>query len=55
MKSDEPYWHYGPTASDPSPGKMWCSVDKTEVYFIEDAYICHGRPYHLWKDLEDEE
>ncbi len=33
-------WHYGPTATDPEPGKMWHDGCGREVMFIEDGHIC---------------
>lgn len=35
-------WHYGPTASDPDAGKMWCGDCGCEVYALEGGYICSG-------------
>lgn len=33
-------WHYGPTKTDPDPGKMWHYGCGLEVLFIEDGEIC---------------
>lgn len=33
-------YHYGPTADDPDPGKMWHYGCGQEVLFIEDGLIC---------------
>lgn len=35
-------WHYGPTDTDPEPGKMWCYDCAAEVWFIEGGAICSG-------------
>lgn len=35
-------WHYGPTATDPNPGSMWCDDCSGEVWILEDGYICRG-------------
>jgi hypothetical protein len=35
-------WHYGPTDTDPNPGAMWCDGCGSEVYALEDGYICSG-------------
>lgn len=33
-------WHYGPTATDPDPGKMWCDDCGGEVSVLEGVCIC---------------
>lgn len=33
-------WHYGPTPSDPDPGKMWCYACSGEVWYLEGGHIC---------------
>lgn len=33
-------WHYGPTADDPDPGRMWHYGCGGEVLFIDDGRIC---------------
>lgn len=33
-------WHYGPTAADPEPGKMWHYGCGQEVLIIDDGLIC---------------
>lgn len=33
-------WYYGPTLTDPEPGKMWHAVCLGEVLIIDGAYIC---------------
>jgi hypothetical protein len=38
--TDELRWHYGPTATDPDPGKMWCCDCGGEVMIFDDAYVC---------------
>jgi hypothetical protein len=40
-------WHYGPTATDKDPGKMWCYDCAKEVLWLYDekphgGYICLG-------------
>lgn len=35
-------WHYGPTAADPDPGKMWCYGCGSEVWAIDDGWWCTG-------------
>lgn len=35
-------WHYGPTAADPDPGKMWCYGCGGAVMSFEEGYICAG-------------
>lgn len=39
LLEDFPY-HYGPTATDPDPGKKWHIGCGGEVLFIEDGLIC---------------
>lgn len=33
-------WHYGPTAGDPDPGKMWHYDCGGEVYGFEEGHVC---------------
>lgn len=33
-------WHYGPTADNPDPGRMWHRGCGGEVMFIEDRHVC---------------
>lgn len=40
-------WHYGPTPTDPDPGKMWCYDCGGEVWWFKNGppndgggYIC---------------
>ena len=33
-------YHYGPTATDPEPGKMWHYDCGGEVFFIDDGHVC---------------
>ncbi len=33
-------WHYGPTDTDPDPGKMWCDDCGGEVVGFSEGYIC---------------
>ena len=42
VKSSAPtlQWHYGPTATDPEPGKKWHTGCGGEVMFIDGAEIC---------------
>jgi hypothetical protein len=35
-------WHYGPTATDPEPGRMWCNDCGGEVYGFKEGYVCNG-------------
>lgn len=35
-----PPWHYGPTATDPDPGKMWCDDCRREVYWFDGIGTC---------------
>ena len=35
-------WHYGPTDTDPDPGKMWCYDCAGEVLGFSEGYICCG-------------
>lgn len=37
---DDFLYHYGPTESDPDPGKKWHIGCGGEVLFIEDGLIC---------------
>lgn len=43
-ESDAPLrWHYGPTDTDPDPGKMWCYACGGEVFTFKDgAASCAG-------------
>lgn len=41
-------WHYGPTATDPDPGKMWHYSCGGEVLYLGDGYIC--RCGQQWDD-----
>jgi hypothetical protein len=37
----KPFWHQGPTETDPDPAKMWHSGDcGGEVYYLGGAHIC---------------
>ncbi len=33
-------WHYGPTAADKDPGKMWCYACGGEVFSFKEGYVC---------------
>lgn len=33
-------WHYGPTATDPDPGKMWHYGCGQEVLYVDDGAVC---------------
>lgn len=33
-------WHYGPTPTDPDPGKMWHYVCGGEVLSLDGGYVC---------------
>jgi hypothetical protein len=33
-------WHYGPTATDPDPGKMWHNDCGQGVMYLEGGHIC---------------
>jgi hypothetical protein len=35
-------WHYGPTDTDPEPGRMWCNDCGSEVYGFKEGYVCNG-------------
>ena len=38
-------WHYGPTATDPDPGRMWHTGCGREVLYIEYGLLCEcGAP-----------
>ncbi|NUS02083.1 MAG: hypothetical protein HOV97_05910 [Nonomuraea sp.] len=40
-------WHYGPTDTDPDPGKMWCYTCGGEVFVFKDgAASCAGCGAH---------
>lgn len=39
-KNTKLQWHYGPTATDSDPGKMWCYACGSEVLSIDSVYIC---------------
>lgn len=36
------WYHYGPTDSDPDPGKMWCYDCGCEVWALGDGLTCRG-------------
>jgi hypothetical protein len=36
------WWHYGPTAADPDPGKMWCYDCGSWVVNMDDFTSCTG-------------
>lgn len=38
--TDELDWYYGPTDTDPDPGKMWHRGCGGEVHAVEGGYIC---------------
>lgn len=40
MKSPPLNWHYGPTKSDPDPGKMWHYDCGGEVLYLDGGLIC---------------
>ena len=40
MNEHRPTWHYGPTDSDPDPGKMWCYGCGREVFFFSEGCGC---------------
>lgn len=41
--STEPLsWHYGPTDTNPDPGRMWCYACGAEVFAFKDGRSCTG-------------
>jgi len=39
---EELEWHYGPVEQNSDPGRMWCYNCGSEVYILEEGYICSG-------------
>lgn len=46
-------WHYGPTDTNPDPGRMWHYECGKEVLYIEDGYICECGDSDSYNSEED--